>query len=139
MALRTRALTLLEVLVALGILALVIGSVLLVYSGLFVATRKSAAHQEAASRLEALCEIQTLKARDAWPAGDPPDPLVVYPDDLFEEYIYSVEDQGRVLNPLDPAEYLEMKRLIVRLYFQDEEATGQDRTRMYETVVHVVK
>lgn len=144
---RRSGLSLLEVLVSFMVMALVVGSITVVYCGLLAGTRKSGHHQQAAARLETLCDLFELRAKENWPghaanlyAPNPPDPNPFWTvEDTWDGYLYNVEDQGRVENPIKPGEYLEMKRLVVRIYYEDQNAQGQRETRSFATLLHVVK
>ncbi|MGE0491255.1 MAG: type II secretion system protein [Vulcanimicrobiota bacterium] len=140
---RRRALTLIEVVISLGILALVVGSVVLVYSGLLAATRTADNNQEAVAALTTVCDVWKIRLREDWPVDPPPDPgLLTYPGQL-RDFTYQVDDYGRVNSPEadsfpdgDARQYLNLKRVVVILKFQDETVTPP-RERTLSTIFYV--
>lgn len=134
-----RGLTLLETLVSLALLALLAGSLLVIYTAVMAGTRKADVNQDAVGALDTVRDAWEIRIRDDWPASNPPDAPVSYSNLSFDSYVYHVDDFGRIRNPLDPAQYLEMKRVRLRLDFKDKTPQNEEITRRYETVFHVVR
>lgn len=134
-----RGLTLMETLVSLFVLAFMGTSMVLIYTSIFFGSRKSDTNQDAVAALDTVRDFWELKIRDSWPDTPAPDAAVTYPDTPFGDYVYRVEDLGRIKNPLDTSVYLEMKRVRLELDFQDKDPQNKEYTRTYETTFHVVR
>jgi prepilin-type N-terminal cleavage/methylation domain-containing protein len=134
-----RGLTLLETLVSLALLALLAGSLLVIYTAVLAGTRKADVNQDAVGVLDTVRDAWEIRIRDDWPSSNPPDAPVSYSNLSFDSYVYHVDDFGRIRNPLDTTRYLEMKRVRLRLDFKDKTPQNEEITRRYETVFHVVR
>lgn len=131
-------LSLLEVLVSLGLLALVIFSVVTVYTGLLAGTGRADVNREAVAVLDALTDLWEKRIREQWPAEPPPDPPSTVRGE-FEGRMYRVDDHGRLLNPDKPEEYLQLKRVTLQVEFEEFARDGRKITRRYDTTVLVSK
>ncbi|MBI3929847.1 MAG: prepilin-type N-terminal cleavage/methylation domain-containing protein [Armatimonadetes bacterium] len=134
-----RGLSLLEVLVAFALLTLVAGSVLTVYGGLLAGTRHTDAQLEPLDRFETVCDLFEYRTREDWPAGPATDDVPVVVEGTVDQYAYRVDDLGRLPNPVAAGEYLEVKRLVVRLDYPQQNRNGQTETRSYATTIHVFR
>ncbi|MEW6280036.1 MAG: type II secretion system protein [Candidatus Eremiobacterota bacterium] len=135
----SRAITLVEVLVSLALIALIAGSLMVIYAAVLAGSRKSDVNQDAVAALDTLRDTWEIRARETWPTTPAPDRVVRYTGCTYNDYVYDVDDLGRIENPLQSGAYLEMKRVRLLMQFKDEDSRGQEITRSYETVFHVVK
>lgn len=130
---RRQGLSLLEVVVALGLLTLVVFSSVVVYTGLIAGTSRADVNREAVAALDVLCDVWERRVREEWPTDPPPDPPAAARGDRFDRFVYSVEDLGRIENPLQAGSFLEMKAVVVRIEFEEQVASGETVTRSYRT------
>lgn len=139
-----RGLSLIEVVVSLGILALVVGSVLLVYVGLMAGTRKADVRMAAVSALSTVTDLWKIRLKESWPETHPADDVTVVYSGQIREFLYEVEDLGRQPNPApvpgwdsdDPRRYLSLKRARVTLQYEDT-SVSPTVTRQLRVVFHV--
>lgn len=132
---RTRSkksgLSLLEVMVATLILALVIWSLQVLYVGLLRGTMKAERHQGAVAALDTLTQHFKDHARMNWATE-----TVVIEDGEFNGYLYRVEESAPLMNPLDTEGGLKMRLVRVTLTFDDKDpVTGADVKRKKTAVV----
>ncbi len=132
-------LTLVEVLVSLFILAFLSSALVVVYTSMLGGSRKTAVNSESVAALDAIRDCWEIKIRDTWPDTPAPDAPITYPGTPYRDYVYRVDDLGRVKNPLNTSVYLEMKRVRLQLDYKDQDADHNTITRTYETVFHVVR
>lgn len=127
----TRAFSLLEVMVATLILALVIWSLQVLYVGLLRGSLKAERHQGAVAALETLTQHFKDHARLHWTSQS-----VIIEDGEFQGYLYRVEESAPLVNPLDPDGGLKMRLVHVTLTFDDKDpATGADVKREKTAVI----
>lgn len=124
-----RGLTILEVGLALVLLALIGGSTLLVMASLFGGTTKLEGDQVAAVELETLSETFRLRAESDWPND-------VSATGTIAEYTYVVEDQGLMADPLGSPLPLTVKRLRIQMDYSVQ-AHGGVINKTEEVIIFV--
>ncbi len=141
---KARGLSLLEVVVSLGVLAFVVGSVLLVYSGILASAKKVDSNQEAVTALATLVDVWKLRLKEQWPDTPPTtDTTQSYVNETFRGYSYDVVDYGRMPSPAvasfdanDPTHFIQMKRVELKLRY-DDNSSGKTIERELSTVFYV--
>ncbi|MDQ7825722.1 MAG: type II secretion system protein [Candidatus Eremiobacteraeota bacterium] len=123
----TEGFTLMEVMISFLLLALITGSVLVIYTGILAGTNKAEVHLEPLNALEVLSQVFRERAKNTWPVS-----VDVY-SGTFSGLIYDVRDYGKIQNPLDTEKTMEMKRIGIWVYYTVLNAEGKEETRSYAT------
>ena len=137
MMLKIRGFSLLEVCVAMVLLAVSIFGLQSMYINLLSANLKSDGNQEVVATFDTLVEMVRYRVRTTWPPGPPPDPALTWTG-TFGKYTYNVDDSGRLLDPMDSTGtgYLKLKKVTVTMDYPDPRS---DKIRTIRAVISVAR
>lgn len=133
-----RAVSLLETVLSITLMALTLWSIQWLYVSLLRGTKLSETRRAAIVEAEYLHRVWRDKALELWPEGYPtgyppasganvasPEAMAI--EDQWGDYLYRVELSGRIVNPVADgllrAPLLEMQLLKVRLFYRENEGT----------------
>lgn len=127
-----RAFSLLEVGLALFLLALAVWGMLSVYAGLLSGSREADRTQQVTAALETVIDATRVATRQRWVTLAPPDPELTY-EGNFQEYIYEVTDFGRMKDPLDTSgsRFVEMRQVQVEMFFYQPDTTRSSKKVLF--------
>lgn len=126
-----RGLSLLEMILAFFILAVVSGFLFVTYTRMFAFSRKGESELIVATHLEAVGQVFRQRAKKAWPDS------VTTSNQPIEEYFYSVEDLGLVENPVDSDNPINLKKILVSIDYKVKHDNGATEDKTMTSVLLV--
>lgn len=126
-----RGMTLVEVMMAFILLALVAGSALVFFIATAQNSRVVEIEQDANVDLETVCQVARQRARQVWPDS------VSVPDTPLGDNVYRVDDEGFIASPVDSTKTLPIKRIRVSVRYQIDNAQGKSEPRSTAAVLMV--